>query len=449
MAKLQRYLRTLRKYWWMVVATAAAGLIWSVWAEFGKPETFASHGRILVSGIDHAFADGQQRKSLAESREAQKRFIGSIQVRQKAAEHLERKLPELLASPVAVTVVQEAGSSRFNVIANGGDPAYTQAFLNACLESSVTLLQERVGQTQNLPTSAPNKTNENDTVKADIQLMDYASSPESTKPKFSKTLFKGGLTGIIIGLEILFLIAICDGRFMSSVEVSEKLPQALLQVIPHVVVSPGDQMQVLSNETTKGKVLAAYQNLRSTLHFMEFEGARPKTFLVTSAVAGEGASSVAANLAAVLAAAGSRTLLVDADLQNGRLHHEFAVRAAPGLSEIAKGIAKWNDCLVLTKVPNLFLLPCGYVGIKPSDYFMSGAANRLLSEIYQSDFEHIIFDSASVFAGADTVSLAPKIDATLVVIRGEESLIKTTRDAVGALRKRQTNVLGLIYIRAF
>src|SRR5437660_1507607 len=86
----------------------------------------------------------------------------------------------------------------------------------------------------------------------------------------------------------------------------------------------------IPKEKTKGKLTLlqpddarhifaeSYRNVRSSIFFMPYEGPRPKTLLVTSAVPNEGKSTIAANLAITMALSGARTLLIDADLRYGR-----------------------------------------------------------------------------------------------------------------------------------
>ncbi len=87
------------------------------------------------------------------------------------------------------------------------------------------------------------------------------------------------------------------------------------------------------------RFVEAYRNLRSSLLYMAEAGQRPRTILVTSSVPNDGKSLTAANLAITMASAGSRVLLVDADLRKGALHRRFGVPAEPGLSEVlSKGV---------------------------------------------------------------------------------------------------------------
>ena len=277
-----------------------------------------------------------------------------------------------------------------------------------------------------------------------IKVMDQASLPESTKPGLLKDLSIGALAGIAVGLAIVFLIGILDDRITSSIELRERFPEPLLGHIPHEASVVGNRLSMLTVSNKQGIFVEAYRNLRSTLHFMSLEEPRPKAFLVTSAVPGEGKSTLAVNLGIILASSGSRTLLVDADLRKGLLHSYFSVEATPGLMEVLNTDIGWRNAVVETGVPNLYLLPRGKGGVGPGEFFLSEAADQFLREIYAAGYDRIIFDSAPILATDDTACLAPKIDATLFVVRAEASSMRLTRSALDALHKRQVNVLGLI-----
>jgi capsular exopolysaccharide synthesis family protein len=176
---------------------------------------------------------------------------------------------------------------------------------------------------------------------------------------------------------------------------------------------------------------------------MSFEEPRPKTFLITSAVPGEGKSTVAANLAITISGGGSKTLLVDGDLRKGVAHEYFSKEASPGLSSVLTDQIGWKACAVSTSVTNLTLLPRGKVIAGTSEHFLSQNMDRLLLELY-GEYDCIIIDSAPVLANDDTASLAPKIDATVFVVRAGVSSARLTRSALDALMKRQVNVLGLV-----
>lgn len=277
-----------------------------------------------------------------------------------------------------------------------------------------------------------------------IQVMDQASLPELTKPGLFKDLVVGGLCGILAGLGVVFMIGTLDDRVTSSSELRERFPEPLLGHIPFEASSGADRVSMLTVNNKQGIFVEAYRNLRSTLHFMSLEEPRPKAFLITSAVPGEGKSTVAVNLGIILASGGTRTLLVDADLRKGLLHTYFGIESTPGLMDVLNGETKWQDAVVETNVKNLALIPRGKGGIGPSELFISERADQFLREVYAAGYDRVVFDSAPILATDDTACLAPKIDATLFVVRAEASSMRLTRTALDTLQKRQVNVLGLI-----
>jgi capsular exopolysaccharide synthesis family protein len=275
-----------------------------------------------------------------------------------------------------------------------------------------------------------------------LKVMEYASPAVPTKQGLVKDLATGAMLGILIGLGVILLIGFLDDRITSATELRERFPEPMLGHIPNE--PSGGRVSMLTLANKQGIFAESYRNLRSTLHFMSFENPRPKAFLITSAVPGEGKSTLAANLGITIAGGGARTLLIDADLRKGLLHTYFNLDAAPGLMEILSEEIDWKDAMVETSVKNLFLIPRGRGGVGPGELFLSNVADRLLREIYSGDFDRIIIDSAPVLATDDTACLAPKIDATLFVVRAEVSSMRLTRTALDTLQKRQVNILGLI-----
>jgi len=176
---------------------------------------------------------------------------------------------------------------------------------------------------------------------------------------------------------------------------------------------------------------------------MPYEGPRPKTFLVTSSVPNEGKSTISSNLAITLALSGARTLLVDGDLRRGALREAFGISAKAGFSEVLKQEVHWGDVVVPTSQPNLFLLPRGKTLGQPSEHLLRESTDQLLREIYHH-FDYIIIDSSPVLAADDSTSLAPKIDATLFVVRLSYTSARLARKSLELLYHRQVNVPGVI-----
>ena len=176
---------------------------------------------------------------------------------------------------------------------------------------------------------------------------------------------------------------------------------------------------------------------------MPYEGPRPKTLLITSAVPNEGKSTISANLAITMALSGAKTLLVDADLRRGAIREAFGLSTRVGLAEVLKQEVGWREVVVPTSFPNLFVLPRGKTLSQPSEHLLRDSTDILLKELYHQ-YDYIIIDSSPVLAADDTTSLAPKIDATLFVVRLSYTSARLTRKSLELLYNRQVNVPGVI-----
>ncbi len=187
----------------------------------------------------------------------------------------------------------------------------------------------------------------------------------------------------------------------------------------------------------------SYRNVRSSIFFMPYEGPRPKTLLITSAVPNEGKSTVSSNLAITMALSGAKTLLIDGDLRRGALREDFDIHSKIGFSEVLKQEVNWREVVVPTSLPSLFVLPRGSTISQPSEHLLRESTDAFLKDIY-NHYDYIIIDSSPVLAADDTTSLAPKIDATLFVVRLSYTSARLTRKALELLYNRQVNVPGVI-----
>lgn len=275
-----------------------------------------------------------------------------------------------------------------------------------------------------------------------LTIMEPATVPDVSSPGYAKELAIGGMTGLILGLAIVSVLALLDDRVSSVIEVQQAFEEEVMAQIPKE--SDPEHLDIVNARDRNPMFAEACKNLRSSLLFMPYEGQRPKTILVTSSIPGEGKSTISAGLAATLAAAGSRTLLVDADVRKGRLHGYFDDRVEPGLSEVLRREINVREAITVSTQENLFFLPRGKLAFDGSELFLREVTNEFLRQVYQ-DYDFIVIDTSPVLAKEDAASLAPKIDATLFVIRAGVASLRKSRSAIEMLHKRNVNVLGIIF----
>jgi polysaccharide biosynthesis transport protein len=274
-----------------------------------------------------------------------------------------------------------------------------------------------------------------------VSIMEMATAPISVRPGLIKSLLIGFGIGALAGLAILILLDRIDDRMASFSEFQHHFSENVLGQIPKEKTK--GKVDLLQPDDMRHVFAESYRNIRSSIFFMPYEGPRPKSFLVTSAVPSEGKSTVSANLAITMALSGARTLLIDCDLRRGALREAFGITSKIGFSEVLKQEVNWREVVVPTAVSTLFVLPRGKTLGQPSEHLLRESTEALLKEIYQ-DYDYVIIDSSPVLAADDTTSLAPKIDATLFVVRLSYTSARLTKKALELLYNRQVNVPGVI-----
>jgi polysaccharide biosynthesis transport protein len=274
-----------------------------------------------------------------------------------------------------------------------------------------------------------------------VGIMENATAPVSVRPGLIRSLLIGLGFGALAGLIILILLDRIDDRMASFTEFQHYFTENILGQIPKEKTK--GPVTLLQPEDARHVFAESYRNVRSSIFFMPYEGPRPKTLLITSAVPNEGKSTVSSNLAITMALSGAKTLLIDGDLRRGALRETFDIHSKIGFSEVLKQDVNWREVVVPTSVPTLFLLPRGSTLSQPSEHLLRESTDLFLKDIY-NHYDYIIIDSSPILAADDTTSLAPKIDATLFVVRLSYTSARLTRKALELLYNRQVNVPGVI-----
>lgn len=281
-----------------------------------------------------------------------------------------------------------------------------------------------------------------------LSILEHASPAERSYRFEIAILALAGVGGLGLGLGIILLIALRDDRFMSLAEVVEKLGDHIVGQVPENPQLHSNRPLLLPASSEQPYIYAeAFRSLRSAILFLAVDGARPKTLLVTSALPGEGKSTIAVNLARTLAMGGSRVVLIDADLRKGVVHELTSLRPEPGLSDLLRHPGDVDKTIQYNSLPNLAHICRGCAVRNPGDMFLTPALDQILARL-REQFNYVIIDSSPVFASDDATTLAPKVDGTLFVVRSGFSSASQVSEALALLNQRQARVLGLIVNRA-
>lgn len=189
------------------------------------------------------------------------------------------------------------------------------------------------------------------------------------------------------------------------------------------------------------QVSESYKTLRTNITFASVYRS-VKRILITSAVSGEGKSTVASNLAFSFAQKGEKVLLIDCDLRKPTIHKKFKISNIKGISDVLidrnileEAINKYSD--------NLHILTSGTKVFNHSEILSSLALDSLLDE-FDKKYDRIIIDSPPLLAVTDAQILSKKVGGTLLVILANKTKKGLVKNAKELLTKVNANILGAV-----
>jgi len=166
--------------------------------------------------------------------------------------------------------------------------------------------------------------------------------------------------------------------------------------------------------------------------------------LVTSAMLGEGKSTISSHLAIACARNwGSSTLLIDFDLRRPRIHKIFDVEKERGVSEILAGQKSFHQCIKNSFDKNLKIITSGSLENSPLEVFNSESAKRFF-DTARDYFDNIIVDSPPVIPVSDPLTLSKVVDHVVFVVKAGKTPRKVVKRALDILGSAKIDVAGII-----
>ncbi|MRJ46905.1 CpsD/CapB family tyrosine-protein kinase [Fundicoccus ignavus] len=186
-----------------------------------------------------------------------------------------------------------------------------------------------------------------------------------------------------------------------------------------------------------------FRTIRTNIEFAQLD--KPmKNILVSSSIPAEGKSTIASNLAYVIAQTDKRVLLVDADLRKPTVHRTFKLNNEQGLTTLLTNVdLKFNQVVQHSRDLNLYFLPSGPIPPNPSEILGSGRMTLLMQELGQY-FDIVIYDAPPITAVTDPQILATKVDGVVIIVRQGYSRKEEVKKAKEALENVNANILGYV-----
>ena len=332
-----------------------------------------------------------------------------------------------------------------------------------------------------------------DTRQSNIRIIDKALVPGGPfQPSLRKDVSYGLLLGLLFGIGCAVLIEFLDRTVKTPEEVERKLGLPMLAVIqdlaesgkaygysgygygygydetaeakprthpsravadgrrekkkagPEAAAASPSQIELVPHERPRTLISESYRSLRTAL--LLSSARELKALAITSAVAGEGKTATASNLAVVLAQLGRQVLLVDCDLRKPRLHQVFRVSNRFGLVNQLTATAEPETVFLPTEVPNLWVTPSGPIPPNPSELLASDRMRDWL-KLVRARFDFVVLDTPPALAVTDATIVGLLADGVVLTLRSGKVTREEARLCRDRLRLAGIKILGAVLNR--
>jgi len=436
------YWKILRARWISFVAITLIGAaIGFGWASL-QPKTYiANASGILSVGVSTELGTALAGENYAKSRiksyvDLAKSRLVAESVKEKLG--LEQSPDELIA---AISVTNPVETSTLKVSAEAGSPDAAKQLA----EAWIVAIGGQVSSFENADASAGQKSIVN------FRSLDAAQRPSfPASPNMKLAVLVGLLAGMIIAAAYLLIRHKFDRRISSTTAVEQETGLAVVGTLPIVEKDDAEQRLITSgggndrgnSNFAEHAMAEALRELRTNLQFMNIDNP-PRMFVITSALPGEGKSTVTANLAVTIAASGQRVVIIDGDLRRPTVAKTFNLIEGVGLTDVLLGRAEIEDVLQPWEHDdNLVVLGSGKLPPNPSELLGSDAFHNIITELAA---EHVVLiDAPPLLPVTDAAILTARTHGALVVSRVGKTNYEALNAAIANLSRVNAEPLGLI-----
>ena len=278
-------------------------------------------------------------------------------------------------------------------------------------------------------------------------------SPATPKPVRDSVLAL--FLGLVFGALLAFLRDSLDRRLKDPHEVQHQLQFPLLGSVQHDTLG-GIGFVRNGNQASSDQALEPFRIMRSNVEFLSPE--RPiKTLAVTSPLAEEGKSTVAAGLATAAALADKRVLLVECDLRRPVFADRLDIAATPGLTDWATGQAKPPDVLQQITLDRqnghredddveshrLTVISAGAFSPQPAEVLASKRFREFVEQVGEV-YDLVVLDCAPLLPVGDALEVLRQADAALLCIRLDQTTREQALAAKAAIEHLPPRPVGLV-----
>ena len=362
-----------------------------------------------------------------------------------ASKEFDRELSNVLASS---KVESDYWAEQAPQVGEAGDPLASKQKI---LHSRVNLLEKRLAQQEAMLVSLMTKISAADLSQGfegkQFSVIQPPTLPGGRiAPIRSEMVRQGGMGGFAIGAGLVLLLGFLDNSVRTVGELEKVAGNPVVGVIPKVATTKGGKQRPLfALNDPDGYSSESMRSLRTSLSMLgNADRQEPSTYLVTSALPGEGKSVISANLAVSFAQQHDRTLLIDCDLRKPVQQHIFDCDPnALGLSDhLANGVGL-EEIVQRTNIADLFVIAAGTRSPNPAGLLGSRALAEFLREV-EEHFDRVIIDSAPVIPVSDTLPVAREVQSVVLACQLGKTPRKALQRSLKVLSDNRTPPVGVV-----
>lgn len=421
MGELRPYLRIARKWWWLVIVgtLVAAGTGFAV-STMLTPVYRASTSLLVKVDSANFFAIEQLAATYKELLTKRPVIVATARALGLAPAQIEEQ--------VQVRLIPETWL--IELTAEADDPRLAMEIANGMVTSFMQISRAW-----------------GDVRGRDLVVVEPAAQPlKPASPNRILNTLIAAIVGFLLATGAASIIEYLDDRLETVEDVRQSLSLPTLAFIPYPNSRRRRGNMQVAVEDPGSPLTEAYRTLRTRIQLSRADGT-PLSLLVASPSSRDEQTKVVANLGAVMAQAGLRVFLVDADLRQPQLHRIFELDREPGLSTLSAARTEdYQGYVAETGIPNLRLLPSGALPPDPLELLGSPQMVRLIEEL-KRHADIVLLNTSSILKAADALVLASQVDGTILVIESRSTRREAAIRALEMLHNVGAEVLGVVLNR--
>ncbi len=277
------------------------------------------------------------------------------------------------------------------------------------------------------------------------RVIDPAAVPAYPfKPDKRRMVLVAVFLGLAAGIGLAFLRSHLDHTFVTREQVEEVLRLPVLGQLPKLRGRAGGARSPdrACLDTPRAPFAERINDVRTAIAFSDVDQP-PDAVLITSAVPGEGKTTLAVNLATAFRQRG-RTLLIDGDLRKGRVGEVFELGSHVGLSDVLTGACTLEEALVeIHDAPGLTVLGTGTLPPNPLEVLSSMRFERTLRELREA-FDYVVIDGSPLLPVSDSIVLGRHVPCVVLAVQADRTPHDAAREAVKRLQSARIKPTGVV-----